>query len=145
MSGTSAAAAGQSANVTAFAQADIDKARAEGRTEGHAAGIAEGAKAERERAAGILAHSEAAGRTALAHQCIASGLTVEQSGALLAASPKEAAQAAANPLAAAMAGVGNPKVTGVEGAAADPESSAAVTALWDKAIAQTSTGVKRVQ
>ncbi len=100
------APAGTSQPAAGFTQADLDRARAEGHTTGHAAGVSE----ERARVSAIQAHPEAAGRSGLAATCIAQGLSAEQAGALLAAAPKEApaAATAANPFAAAMAAVGNP-------------------------------------
>lgn len=98
----------------AFTQGHIDAARAEGRDEG--------AKAERTRVSGIFAHEAAAGRTQLAIQCVTSGLTVEQAGAVLGAAPAAASAGTANAFATAMATLGNPDVSGVEaatGAAAD--------------------------
>lgn len=127
MSGTNAAAAGQaSANApAALTQADIDKARAEGRSEGHAAGLTEGAeqgaKAERDRVTAIFA--QAAGKTEMAVTCITSGLSVEQSSAILAAAPAKVDAVQGNAFAAAMAATGNPKVSGVEAGAAEPDEA----------------------
>ena len=126
MSGTSPAADTTSATQPAvLTQADIDKAAA---TAGTAA-----AAAERARTTGILTHAEAAGRTALAHQCVASGLSVEAAGALMAAAPKAAA---ASPLAAAMAALGNPKVEGIEAAATElaVDDPKVIASAWDKAL-----------
>jgi signal peptide peptidase SppA len=138
MSGTKPDAGGQGpANLpTAFTQADIDKARAEGRTEGHAAGMTEGreagVKAERDRAAGILAHKEATGRTALAVQCVSNGLTVEAAGSILAAAPQAGPT---NVLAAAMTTLGNPDVKAGEAAEeAALVEPAAIAASWNKAF-----------
>lgn len=125
MSGTSPAADGnQSANQpAALTQADVDTA------------VQAAVTAERTRTTGILGHAEAAGRMALALQCVASGLSVADAGALMAAAPKAAAAAAAQPFAAAMAALGNPKVEGLEGQVAGDEPSAqAVAASWDKAF-----------
>lgn len=105
--------------------------------EARAAGVAQGATAERERVSGILNHEGAAGRTTLAVTCITSGLSVEQAGAVLGAAPAGAAAAAAaaaapgNALASAMNALGNPKVSGVE-----PQGEQAVdhTAGWAKAF-----------
>lgn len=99
------APAGSSAAPSAFTQANVDAARAEGREEG--------AVAERTRVSGIFAHESAAGRTQLAIQCVSSGLSVEQAGAVLGAAPVAAA-VPANAFATAMAAVGNPDVSGVE-------------------------------
>lgn len=107
MSGTSSPAGNAQPVIT---QADVDRARAEG----HAAGVAEGMQAgiesERARVAGIHAHPEAVGRAGLVAQCIALGVSVDQAGTLLAATPKEAAgkDGAPSAFAAAMAAVGNP-------------------------------------
>ncbi len=113
-----AAPAGAPAVPSAFNQANVDAARAEGRDEG--------ANAERGRVSGIFAHEAAAGRTQLAIQCVTSGLSVEQAGAVLGASPA-AAGASANAFATAMAAVGNPDVTGIE-AGAGPKSDEAALA-----------------
>lgn len=94
-----------------FSQADLDAARAQGREQG--------AAAERERVNAIFAHPAAANQTPLAVQCISSGLSAEQAGAILAAAPKPATLEARsdNAFATAMAAVGNPTVSGVEAAA----------------------------
>jgi signal peptide peptidase SppA len=123
-------------------QADLEKARAEGFAAGKAEGVAEGtaagAKAERDRTAAILAHKEADGRGAMAAKCVSMGLTVDQAGELLAASPKaDAKGAGGNAFAAAMASQGNPDVTGGEpGANAnlDADSPQVIAAGWDKAF-----------
>jgi hypothetical protein len=90
-------------------QADLDRERAEG--------VQEGASAERARVSAILGH-EAASCSPLALQCIGTGLTIEQSTAILGAAPKAAAPqpaAAASGFAAAMAATGNPDVSGLDG------------------------------
>jgi capsid assembly protease len=123
MSGTTPAAdAQQPANQpAALTQADVDRAAQAATT------------TERARVSGILTHAEAAGRTALAHQCVASGLSVQDAGALMAAAPKAAA--AGQPFAAAMAGLGNPDVKGIEAEqAADDANPKAIAASWDKAF-----------
>jgi hypothetical protein len=122
--GTQAAAPGQG---PAFSQQQLDAAR----TEGHQAGE----QAERERAAGIFSLEAAAGRTALAQQCVSTGLSIEQAGAILAASPTSVAAAAqpAQQFAAAMAATGNPQVSGIEGeqggGAANDEAALAAQVL----------------
>lgn len=125
MSKNDIAAAGMDAPV--ITQADLDRTR----TEAHAAGVTAGVTAERERTAAILAHASAIEQTALAHQCITSGLSAEQATAILAAAPKPAAlTAAVQPFAAAMAAAGNPHIqAGIE---ADPEMTEAhaVQASW---------------
>lgn len=124
MSGTQAQAGSQAPAAT-FTQADLDAAHARGREEG--------AKAERERASAILSHDEAKDRGALALQCVSTGLSVEQSAAILAAAPKAApAAGAANGFAAAMANVPNPDVRAGEskGSESDPK---AIASMWDRA------------
>ena len=113
MSGTNPGGT-QAAAPQTNTQADLDAARADG--------ITQGAKAERERTASILGHESAKGRADLAMQCVSIGLTVEQSVALLGATPAAPTAAAAAPaaapvaqFAAAMNALGNPEVTGHEG------------------------------
>lgn len=105
-------------------QSDLDKARAEG----HAAGVA----AESARVSGILALPAAKGNPELAQTCISTGLSVEQSTAILGAVPAatQTPAAAANPFAAAMAALKNPDVSGVEGkpdAGAETEDAVAAS------------------
>ena len=102
---TPQAGATQQPATPALTQADVDRARAGG------------AAAERARVSAILGH-EAASCSPLALQCIGTGLTIEQSTAILGAAPKAAAPqpaAAASGLAAAMAAIGNPDVSGLDG------------------------------
>lgn len=100
-------AGGETATEARFTQADLDRTKADA----HAAGVKAGMEAERTRITGIYGHAEAAGRRAMADKCVGMGLTVEQAGELLAAAPKEAAaQAGADPLSRAMAGIANPSV-----------------------------------
>jgi signal peptide peptidase SppA len=128
MSGNNAAADAQppANNASAITQVDLDKARAEG----HAAGHAAGAKAERERVTGILAHKEADGRGALAIQCVATGLAVDAAGTLLASAAKASG---ASPFAAAMAGVKNPDVKAGDDDPTEQEPQA-IAGSWDKAL-----------
>ena len=63
-------------------QSDLDKARAEG----HAAGVA----AESARVSGILALPSAKGNPELAQTCISTGLSLDQSTAILGAAPRAA-------------------------------------------------------
>lgn len=112
-----AALAGAPAVPSAFTQANVDAARAEGRDEG--------ALTERTRVSGIFAHEAAAGRTQLAIQCVTSGLSVEQAGAVLGAAPVATA-APVNAFATAMAAVGNPDVSGVEAASGAQTDEAAL-------------------
>lgn len=107
-----------------YTQADLDKARAEG----HAAGVS----AENARITGILAHDGANAHPALAQQCITSGLTADQSAAILGAAPQPIQAASVNQFAAAMSALGNPAVSGVEGQGSgteDPEAQAAASIL----------------
>ena len=93
-------------------QQQVDQAAAQGREEG--------AKAERERVAGIFAHAAAADRIQLAIQCVTSGLSVEQAGAILGAAPVAAGAAGpGNAFAAVMTSLGNPDVSGMEERAGD--------------------------
>lgn len=122
MSGNAPAADGnQPANQPAvITQANVDTA------------VQTAVTAERTRATGILTHAEAAGRGALAHQCVATGLSVEAAGALMAAAPKAAA---GNAFAAAMSATGNPPVDGTEGAAElEAGDSKVIAKSWDKAF-----------
>ena len=116
------------------AAAEIERARAEG------------AQGERARVTAILGHGSAAAHMPLALQCIATGLSADQSTAILgAAGPAASAVPAAIPAAAAaaagggefaraMAAIGNPAVSGVEGAAPQAEQPGAVSATWDRAF-----------
>ena len=110
--------------VAAFGQADLDQARAAG----HQAGTT----AERERTAAILGHANAGAHAALALTCISTGMTIEQATAVLASVPAAAtaasAAAPANQFAAAMAGVTNPAVSGIEGHIAATSDAAALAA-----------------
>lgn len=126
MSGNTEGGQPAASAAPALSQADIDKARAEGHAAGKDEGLKAGALAERERVGAILAHTEAKGRTDLAIQCISTGLTAEQAGAILAAAPK-AAEAAGSAFAAAMSAIGNPDVSGIEGKP-QAEGDAAVAA-----------------
>ena len=78
----------------------------------HADGLKAGAQAERTRIGAILTADEAKGRAQLAQTfALESDLPPETAKKLLAASPVVAAEAAkADPLAAAMAGIGNPNL-----------------------------------
>lgn len=100
--------------TTAFAQSDLDAARA--------AGMADGAKAERERIKAIQTSDEAVDRSGLAnHLAFNTNMSAEDATALLAVSAKESkpVESAANPFEKAMA-KGNPEL----GAGADAESQA---------------------
>ncbi len=120
MSETSNPAGQAQQPATGFTQADIDKARAEG--------VEQGAQAERTRVGAILGH-ESASCSPLAMQCIKTGLTAEQSTAILGAAPKPAAleETSSNAFAAAMGAIGNPDVSGIEAHSdsLNPEAAAA--------------------
>lgn len=91
------------------------------RTEAHAAGVAEGATAERARVQAILASEEAAGREELAqHLAFESNTPADAARALLAKAPKAAAKAATqfDQFNAAMTREGNANV----GADGEPQS-----------------------
>jgi len=99
----------------------LNAARAEGRaaaTAEHAKAVADAQTAAgiaaQARISGILTHAEAAGRRAQAeHLAFKTALSIEDAAAIMATAPKETAAAAAAPanlLAAAMAGIPNPKV-----------------------------------
>lgn len=129
MSGTTTGGQQAANTPQPFTQADLDTARAEG--------IKQGTQAERDRTAAILAHEAAQGRTELAHQCVATGLTVEQSAAILGAAPVAPAAAAAgqgNQFAQHMAALGNPKVTGTDAPDDAATNPGAVAASWDTAF-----------
>ena len=120
-------------------QADLDAARAEGLQQG----IAQGTQAERERTSAILNHEAAQGRTALAVQCVTTGLSAEQAGAILAASPAApaaGAQAQGNQFAQHMAALGNPNVQGNEAPDDAAASAQAVTSMWDAGFGIQPTG-----
>ncbi|SFE88674.1 S49 family peptidase [Paracidovorax wautersii] len=110
-------------NPAAHSAADLDAARAEG------------ARAERERASSILGHESARGREALAQQCVSTGLSLDQSIAILSASPvAAAASGGANPFAQHMAALGNPAVNGVEKPGHEANDAAAIASSWDAAF-----------
>ena len=130
--------------IAALTPADTGAAQASA-TEG--AGFAAGVQAERTRVASILGHERAGANMALAVQCINTGLTAEQAGAILGvapvagtttaaapATPATQASAPRNELAAAMAAMGNPSVTGVEASAADLTPQAKADALAQQVL-----------
>lgn len=135
--GGQAAAQSAASAATPTAQANA--------TEG--AGFAAGVQAERTRVASILGHERAGANMALAVQCINTGLTAEQAGAILGVAPVAGTTAAApatpatqasapkNEFAAAMAAMGNPSVTGVEASAADLTPQAKGDALAEQLVA----------
>lgn len=69
-------------------------------------------------------------------QCINTGLTAEQSSAILGAAPKAPAAEAQtdNAFAAAMANVGNPDVRPGAGAVIEQDDPKLITASWDRAF-----------
>lgn len=127
-------AGGQPAATTEAAAA-VEAARAEG----HAAGVS----AERARVSSILGHERAAANMAVAVQCVTTGMTAEQAGAVLGAMPVQAAAApaaaaSANPaFAAAMGQVPNPDVSGIDAAGveagADEQAAAMVLSAFREA------------
>ena len=113
----------------AISAADVEAARAEGRSEG--------AKAERERIQGILGCEEAAGRRDLAfHLALNTDQPVEAAQGILAASPvvqqQPAAAATGADFAAAMA-KGNPEL-GADGADPEPTASNSLIENYKAAI-----------
>lgn len=89
----------------------LEQARQQARTEGAAQAAREAVAADRARTAAIMASDEAQGRTELAqHLANTTDMTAEDVRAALAKAPKAAPAAPANPLAAAMGNVANPKV-----------------------------------
>ncbi len=116
----------QDKTTATFAQSDLDAARA--------AGMAEGAKSERERVKAIQTSAEAADRSTLAnHLAFNTDMSVDAANALLAASAKEqkANESAANPFENAMAS-GNPDLgSGDPKANSHVEKPAAASILAD--------------
>ncbi len=129
MSGTTAPAG--TLTPATITQADLDSLLAASHAEGHKAGM----QTERERVSGILSHDKAAGQVALAHQCVVTGLSVEQAAAVLGAVPATA-QATANHFAAAMAGVPNPDVKHGAQSSDDEAEPALLAASWSRAFAR---------
>ena len=140
------AAAQSAASAAASTAAAASAAAQANATEG--AGFAAGVQAERTRVASILGHERAGANMALAVQCINTGLTAEQAGAILGvapvagtttaaapATPATQASAPRNEFAAAMAAMGNPSVTGVEASAADLTPQAKADALAQQVLA----------
>ena len=140
------AAAQSAASAAASTAAAASAAAQASATEG--AGFAAGVQAERTRVASILGHERAGANMALAVQCINTGLTAEQAGAILGvapvagtataaapATPATQASAPKNEFAAAMAAMGNPPVTGVEASAADLTPQAKADALAQQVLA----------
>jgi hypothetical protein len=110
----------QSAGVTLTAEQQQEQARQieAARVTAEKTGREAGVKAERERIAAITGCEEAKQRTSLArHIAHDTDMSLEAAKKMLAASPVEA-ETAANPLAAAMSNVKNPKV-GADGEGGD--------------------------
>ncbi|MDH6185304.1 S49 family peptidase [Polaromonas sp. CG_23.6] len=107
--------------AASFTQADVDGGRAQG------------AAAERARVGAILTHQGAATNMALAIQCVNTGLSAEQANGILGVAPVAAASQG-NPFAAAMAHVGNPKVSGVEGKPDAQDDPATLAGSWNRAF-----------
>lgn len=109
--------------AASYTQTDLDNARAQG------------AAAERTRVSAILTHQSASANMALAVQCINTGLTAEQAGAILGTAPAAVAPVqAVNQFAAVMAQVGNPQVSGIEGRAGAQDDPAALAGSWNRAF-----------
>jgi signal peptide peptidase SppA len=123
-----------------FTQADLDQARAAGKTEGHAvgkaegielgkteghaAGLAEGAAAERTRIGGILGADEAKGREAAAKQlALSTDMAADQVRGVLAALPQTSSLAA------------RASTVPHGGAGADAKPAEEAAAGWDDVVA----------
>ena len=117
------AAAAAAPVAATFSQADLDQARAAG------------ASAERERVTAILGHARASTHLATAMQCISTGLSAEQAGAILATLP-ETAQASGTGFAAAMAALPNPAVSGVEASAPSAAPEAVLSKMHQAGVAR---------
>lgn len=116
---STAPAAAAATNASAIAAA-----KADGMTEGHAAGkiegVKDGATAERGRISAILGSEEAKGRETLAkHLAFDTEMSADAAKTMLGKAAKEVAEAPTDALAAAMNGVKNPKV----GADTDPNQT----------------------
>jgi signal peptide peptidase SppA len=134
-------AAGAAATALATIEAAKIEAHASGKAEGKVEGAKEGATAERARIGAILGSDEAKGRSDLAkHFAFDTAMSADDAKAALGKAPTESA-GPANPLAAAMAGVKNPKVGAdasgdqSEDAQAASMASSIVTAYRGKAPA----------
>lgn len=116
------AAQPEAPTMSTFTQSDLDSATA--------AALASGAATERTRISAIQSHPNASAQPGIVRACIDTGMTAEQAATMLGAAVGSAQPTAqASPFAAAMAGVANPAVTGIEGtASAGPESEAAAMA-----------------
>lgn len=132
------------ATAAATAAAALAAATQANATEG--SGFAAGVQAERTRVASILGHERAGANMELAVQCINTGLTAEQAGAILGVAPVAGtttatattptqASAPRNEFAAAMAAMGNPSVTGVETSGTDLTPQAKADALAAQVVA----------
>lgn len=128
---TAASGAPEGAAAPAAATASADTAAT------IAAAVAQAVAAERERVAAILAHPEAQGRAALAQQCVALGLPLDQAAALLAASPKAdgaQSQAGAPSQFDQLMRSLNPQVSGIEAPAQDERGPGQIQASWAQAF-----------
>lgn len=119
-----------------YTQAEVDAARAEGaeqakaeHTEALEAAKQEAVEAERTRVNAILTHSEAEGRTSLAIRAVTTGLSVEQAGELLAASPKSQSGQMAS-----LQAVGNPDVGPAGDDEGETDSPHHLASSWDRAF-----------
>jgi len=105
-----------------FTQSELDSATV--------SAMAAGAATERTRISTIQSHANASAQPGIVKACIDTGMTAEQAATMLGAAVGSAQPAAAaSPFAAAMAGIANPAVNGIEGSAnTGPESEAAAMA-----------------
>lgn len=105
-------------NAGGVDQAAHETAVTAARQDGHTAGLAEGAQAERTRISAILGSEEAKGREELAQHFVASGMAADAAIAALKVAPKggepekelEEANTSETPFNAAMSNGGNPEV-----------------------------------
>lgn len=115
-----------------FTQQQLDAAKAEG----HAAGFAEGVKAERTRIAGILNCEAVEGRAGLAATlALETDMDAEQAAKVLAASPVAELKASKTDFEQAMDSEPNPDV-GAGGEAVDMTDEQQASALWDGVLAE---------
>lgn len=145
MSSTAPEAGNQPATTTAAAPASPATASAAAAPAQPSADAmrSEGAVAERARVSAILAHPNASANPAITKQCIDTGLSADHAKGFLDAATPAAASApatASNHFAQAMTALGNPAVSGVEGAVPDAAAASAAqsTAGWARAFGTSS-------
>ena len=107
-------------SAVTFSKFDVDAARSAGAT------------AERARVTTILGHERTSANMATAVQCINSGLSAEQAGAILGSLPATVAASRDTGFAAAMNAVTNPAVSGIE--STDVSATADASALAAKIV-----------